>query len=194
MSGSDNLSGRLYLRAKELASSSIGFSGSIIFLTLSSLGIIFGIRIQLQPPSNEEISVFDRTNDSPNTSIEDANFTKESSKKFTATEIENNNESRPSRLSANSQNDLETGALDSASVDQVKNSIDLNQSSESLQKYSEFIEVDEKLKKTLTPIKLTVDKDIQYLIRRELIKFNEIFKSKGSAAILMNVNNGEILS
>ena len=54
--------------------------------------------------------------------------------------------------------------------------------------------LDEKLKKTLTPIKLTVDKDIQYLVRKELIKFNEIFNSKGSAAILMNVNNGEILS
>ena len=54
--------------------------------------------------------------------------------------------------------------------------------------------LDEKLKKTLTPIKLTVDKDIQYLIREELIKFNKIFNSKGSAAILMNVNNGEILS
>ena len=54
--------------------------------------------------------------------------------------------------------------------------------------------LDEKLKKTLTPIKLTVDKDIQYLIRKELIKFNKIFDSKGSAAILMNVKNGEILS
>ena len=54
--------------------------------------------------------------------------------------------------------------------------------------------LDEKLKKTSTPIKLTVDKDIQYLIREELIKFNKIFNSKGSAAILMNVNNGEILS
>ena len=54
--------------------------------------------------------------------------------------------------------------------------------------------MDEKLKKTSTPIKLTVDKDIQYLIREELIKFNKIFNSKGSAAILMNVNNGEILS
>ena len=54
--------------------------------------------------------------------------------------------------------------------------------------------LDEKLKKTSTPIKLTVDKDIQYLIREELIKFNKVFNSKGSAAILMNVNNGEILS
>jgi cell division protein FtsI (penicillin-binding protein 3) len=39
-----------------------------------------------------------------------------------------------------------------------------------------------------------VDKDVQFLIRKELIKYQEIFKSKGSAAILMNVNNGNILS
>ena len=32
------------------------------------------------------------------------------------------------------------------------------------------------------------------MIREELIKFNKIFKAKGSAAILMNVNNGEIIS
>jgi cell division protein FtsI (penicillin-binding protein 3) len=50
------------------------------------------------------------------------------------------------------------------------------------------------LKKAKAPIKLTVDKDIQFLIRKELLKFNEIFNAKGSAAILMNVNNGEILS
>ena len=41
---------------------------------------------------------------------------------------------------------------------------------------------------------IQVDKDIQFLIRDELIKFNNIFKTKGSAAILMNANNGEILS
>jgi cell division protein FtsI (penicillin-binding protein 3) len=50
------------------------------------------------------------------------------------------------------------------------------------------------LKKSKKPIKLTVDKDIQFLIRNELIKYQEIFKSKGSAAILMNVNNGNVLS
>ena len=44
------------------------------------------------------------------------------------------------------------------------------------------------------PIELTVDADLQYLIRRELVKANEIFKNMGSTAILMNVNNGEILS
>ena len=54
--------------------------------------------------------------------------------------------------------------------------------------------LDEKLKKVQDPIKLSVDKDIQFLIRDELIKFNRIFNTKGSSAILMNVNNGEILS
>jgi cell division protein FtsI (penicillin-binding protein 3) len=50
------------------------------------------------------------------------------------------------------------------------------------------------LKNVQEPIKLSVDKDIQFLIREELIKFNQIFSTIGSAAILMNVNNGEILS
>ena len=54
--------------------------------------------------------------------------------------------------------------------------------------------LDGQLKKNKDIIQLTVDKDIQFLIRNELIKYNEIFRAKGSAAILMNVNNGEILS
>ncbi len=54
--------------------------------------------------------------------------------------------------------------------------------------------LDEDLKKSKEPIKLSVDRDIQFLIRNELIKFNNIFDTKGSAAILMNVDNGEILS
>ena len=54
--------------------------------------------------------------------------------------------------------------------------------------------LDEQLKNSQQPIKLTVDKDIQYLIREELIKFNKIFNTKGSASILMDVNNGEIIS
>ena len=54
--------------------------------------------------------------------------------------------------------------------------------------------LDEKLKNSQDPIELTVDKDLQYLIRNELIKFNEIFSTKGSAAILMNVRDGEIYS
>ena len=53
---------------------------------------------------------------------------------------------------------------------------------------------DRKLKQINEPLKLTVDTDIQYLIREELIKFNSVFRSKGSTAILMNVNNGEIIS
>ena len=54
--------------------------------------------------------------------------------------------------------------------------------------------LDEDLKKIQRPIRLTVDKDIQFLIREELIKFNEIFRTKGSAAILMSVDSGEIFS
>jgi cell division protein FtsI (penicillin-binding protein 3) len=52
----------------------------------------------------------------------------------------------------------------------------------------------DKLKQTSEPLKLTVDTDIQFLIREELVKFQSIFRSKGSTAILMNVNNGEIIS
>ena len=54
--------------------------------------------------------------------------------------------------------------------------------------------LDGDLKNTQDPIILTVDKDIQFLIRNELDKFNKIFKTKGSGAILINVTNGEILS
>ena len=53
---------------------------------------------------------------------------------------------------------------------------------------------DDELKISKEPIILSLDKDIQYLIRNELVKFNKIFDTKGSAVILMNVNNGEILS
>ena len=53
---------------------------------------------------------------------------------------------------------------------------------------------DEILKKNSKPIRLTVDKDIQYLVRKELLKYNQIFSAKGSASILMNINNGEIIS
>ena len=43
-------------------------------------------------------------------------------------------------------------------------------------------------------MKLTVDTDIQYLIREELKKFDEIFNNLGSAAILMDINSGDIIS
>ncbi len=53
---------------------------------------------------------------------------------------------------------------------------------------------DEKLKLIKEPLKLTVDVDIQFLIREELKKFNLIFRSKGSAVVLMDVNSGEVIS
>jgi len=53
---------------------------------------------------------------------------------------------------------------------------------------------DYELRASKVPIELTVDTDLQYLIRKELIKAQEIFQNIGSSSILMNVNNGEILS
>ncbi len=44
------------------------------------------------------------------------------------------------------------------------------------------------------PLKLTLNKDLQYLIKEELLKSEDIFKNIGSAAILMDINNGNILS
>jgi len=54
--------------------------------------------------------------------------------------------------------------------------------------------LDKQLKNNKSSIQLTVDKNIQFLIREELLKYNKIFRAKGSAAILMDVNNGEIVS
>ena len=53
---------------------------------------------------------------------------------------------------------------------------------------------DEELKIKKDLLRLTVDADIQFLIREELLRFKEIFRAKGSAAILMDVNNGAIIS
>ena len=53
---------------------------------------------------------------------------------------------------------------------------------------------DDQLKSNQKSIKLTVDKDIQFLVRSELLRFNKIFDTKGSSAILMDVTNGEIMS
>ena len=50
--------------------------------------------------------------------------------------------------------------------------------------------LNKKLKERTEPIILSVDTDIQFLIRNELIKFDKIFKTLGSAAILMNIDNG----
>ena len=44
------------------------------------------------------------------------------------------------------------------------------------------------------PLKLTLDTDLQYLIKKELSKSKDIFQNIGSAAILMDINDGNILS
>ena len=44
------------------------------------------------------------------------------------------------------------------------------------------------------PLVLSIDSNLQYLIRKELIEAQSDFKQIGSAAILMNIDNGEILS
>jgi len=49
-------------------------------------------------------------------------------------------------------------------------------------------------KKINTPLTLTLDSNLQHLIREELINAKSDFQNIGSAAILMNVENGEILS
>ena len=54
--------------------------------------------------------------------------------------------------------------------------------------------LDGDLKKYNNDLKLTLNTNIQFLIRNELIKFEKIFRSQGSAALLMNVNSGDILS
>ena len=53
---------------------------------------------------------------------------------------------------------------------------------------------DYELRTTKSPLRLTLDMDLQYLIREELFKSKKIFQNIGSAAILMDINNGNILS
>ena len=53
---------------------------------------------------------------------------------------------------------------------------------------------DEELKTLKKPLKLSVDTNLQYLIRNELIKASHFFKNVGSSSILMDVDSGEILS
>ena len=45
-----------------------------------------------------------------------------------------------------------------------------------------------------SPLRLTLDSNLQHLIRKELIDAEKDFYNTGSAAILMNVENGDILS
>ncbi len=53
---------------------------------------------------------------------------------------------------------------------------------------------DNYLKTNTKPLTMTLDKEIQFLIRQELLNSEKIFKNVGSASILMNINSGEILS
>jgi len=43
-------------------------------------------------------------------------------------------------------------------------------------------------------LQLSLDTDLQYLIREELLRAKEFFNNLGSAVVLMNINNGKILS
>ena len=53
---------------------------------------------------------------------------------------------------------------------------------------------DKELKSSNKPLITTLDTNLQFLIREELVKFQKVFKNIGSASILMDINNGEILS
>ncbi len=53
---------------------------------------------------------------------------------------------------------------------------------------------DRKLKDGRDKLMLTLDKNLQFIIRNELLNAQKIFKNIGGAGILMNINNGEILS
>ncbi len=53
---------------------------------------------------------------------------------------------------------------------------------------------DYELTTSKNPLILTLDTDLQYLIREELSKSTDIFQNIGSAAILMDINTGNILS
>jgi len=52
----------------------------------------------------------------------------------------------------------------------------------------------EKLTESKDPLILSLDVNLQHIIREELISGNNIFQTLGSAALLMEVNSGEILS
>tara|TARA_Y100000992_G_scaffold298871_1_gene264749 strand:+ start:1773 stop:3428 length:1656 start_codon:yes stop_codon:yes gene_type:complete len=53
---------------------------------------------------------------------------------------------------------------------------------------------DTKLKDGRDSLTLSLDRDLQFIIRNELLNAQKIFKNVGGAGILMNINNGEILS
>ena len=53
---------------------------------------------------------------------------------------------------------------------------------------------DNQLKSNKNSLVLTLDTNLQFLIREELKNYEKIFKNIGSASILMDVNSGDILS
>ena len=53
---------------------------------------------------------------------------------------------------------------------------------------------DNHLKKAQEPIILTLDKNIQFIIRQELAQSSKIFKNVGSGALLMDIDSGKIIS
>ncbi len=53
---------------------------------------------------------------------------------------------------------------------------------------------DKTLKDGRDRLTLTLDKEIQFIIRNELLNAQKIFKNVGGAGILMNIDNGEVLS
>jgi len=69
---------------------------------------------------------------------------------------------------------------------------DVNEGISGIEKFfDEELNNKEKINK---PFILTLDSNLQHLIREELINAVSDFKNIGSSALLMNVNNGEILS
>ena len=53
---------------------------------------------------------------------------------------------------------------------------------------------DKELKNGKKNLILTVDRELQFIIRDELLNAQKIFKNIGGTGILMDINNGEILS
>ena len=58
-----------------------------------------------------------------------------------------------------------------------------------------FLENELSIKEKISePLALTLDSNLQFIIREELIRAQSIFQNVGSAAVLMDVKNGDILS
>ena len=78
------------------------------------------------------------------------------------------------------------GNLFSHIIGQIDND---NNGISGIEKYFDY-----ELRTSEDSLQLTVDTNLQYLIREELVKSKEIFNNIGSAAILMDVRDGSIIS